>query len=48
MKPEIRKHYRRIARMGGHARADKLSPERRSEIAAMGGRAKARKAKRGA
>ena len=30
-----------LARRGGKARAEKLSPERRSEIAAQGGKAKA-------
>ena len=38
----LRAEHQRIARLGGHARAAKLSPQRRRRIAAKGGKARAR------
>jgi hypothetical protein len=34
----IREYHQRIGKMGGQARAKKLSPERRKEIAGQGAR----------
>lgn len=34
-----RKYYQRVGSLGGHARAERLSPRRRRQIAKKGGRA---------
>jgi general stress protein YciG len=38
MTPELRAYFQAMGRKGGKARAAKLSPERRQEIARMGGK----------
>jgi len=39
----IREHYRKIGKKGGKARAEKLTPERRKEIAQIAHKASRRK-----
>lgn len=43
MHPEVKKFFAEIAKKGGEARAEKLSPERRKEIAVKASKAAARK-----
>jgi hypothetical protein len=42
-KQVISEHYRKLGKLGSKARADALTPKRRSEIASLGGLARKKK-----